>query len=140
MESLGDNMAIAQSDDDTNQLSLELNLVVQSDSTLSGERPDSDRKHENRDNQGNEHGLPVAERSRLLRAKRNREAAHRSRTKNKLRQSLLEEETKRHLELNVELRDLLEFLLPNLNTQHTLSGERLPSGSQSPIATLQRHQ
>lgn len=63
----------------------------------------------------------TAERSKLLRAKRNREAAHRSRTKNKIRQTLLEDNVRRLLHLNVELRNLIEFLLPALNKKHALT-------------------
>lgn len=58
--------------------------------------------------------LPVTERSKILRAKRNREAAHRSRTKNKIRQAMLEEETRKQMQLNKELSTLMNFLLPEL--------------------------
>lgn len=70
----------------------------------------------------NDHSLPIAERSRLLRAKRNREAAHRSRTKNKLRQTLLEEETERLLKLNQELQLVLAFMLSNLKRSSAAVG------------------
>lgn len=59
--------------------------------------------------------LPIAERSKLLRAQRNREAAHRSRAKNKIRQALLEEETRKQLQLCIELESLADFLLPILD-------------------------
>lgn len=57
------------------------------------------------------YNLPVAERSKIMRAKRNREAAHRSRIKNKLRQATLEDDTKKELSLNKQLTDLLDYLL-----------------------------
>lgn len=60
--------------------------------------------------------LSASERSKILRARRNREAAHRSRTKNKARQELLEEETQKQIQLNSELCSLLSFLLNELNS------------------------
>lgn len=58
--------------------------------------------------------LSIAERSKVVRARRNREAAHRSRAKNKIRQSLIEEETQRRLAVNKKLKKLLEQLLYDL--------------------------
>lgn len=77
--------------------------------------------------------LPVTERSKLLRAKRNREAAHRSRTKNKIRQAMLEEEAKKQLQLNKELCNLMNFLLPEL-TSGSASGSASKSHPDVPYA------
>lgn len=59
--------------------------------------------------------LPLAERSKLLRAQRNREAAHRSRTKNKTRQAQLEDDSRQQLKLCNELSSLADYLLPGLD-------------------------
>lgn len=70
------------------------------------------QKHRDFENVGQDCGaISISEKSKLLRAKRNREAAHRSRTKNKIRQNILEDETKKQLKLNEELTNLMDALL-----------------------------
>ncbi|CAN8070446.1 unnamed protein product [Agarophyton chilense] len=63
--------------------------------------------------------VPPEERQKLARAKRNREAAYRSRAKNKIRQCAVEEDTRKNMALNTQLRSMLEFLLQRLRTPST---------------------